>query len=364
MSRTIFIVVIICLLSIQDMNCQEKKSIITEKVKIGLLVGNNTYDEARFGAEMAIQEANEKGGVDGRTFQLVTRSLEGPWGTGSKEAVNLVFEEKVWAIMGSHKGRNAHLVEQVITKTRVVFLAAWSTDPTLSQAFVPWYFSCIPNDNQQATALAEEIYTKRNITKIAVVSDSSYDAKMALNSFLKASESIGTMAPLQLFCDNSMGDFNVLLDKIHKAKIEGIVLLGNPAASLRFIQQLRQKKMNQPVFGTLSLLGEAKLDNVELADYSNFATVTSVNWQGSKEMNFTKEFQKKYSKIPGVVAAYAYDGMNIIIDAIKNTRLDREKVQEAMSKTRYKGITGFIQFDERGNRMGAVDLLEIKNGIP
>ena len=46
--------------------------------------------------------------------------------------------------MGSHDGRNAHLVEQVATKSQVVFLSAWASDPTLSQAFVPWFFSCVP----------------------------------------------------------------------------------------------------------------------------------------------------------------------------------------------------------------------------
>ena len=84
--------------------------------------------------------------------------MEGPWGTGSKQAVNLVFDEEVVAMLGSHDGRNAHLVEQVSAKSRVVFLSAWSGDPTLAQAFVPWFFNCVPNDLQQADVLIEEIY--------------------------------------------------------------------------------------------------------------------------------------------------------------------------------------------------------------
>ena len=95
--------------------------------------------------------------------------MEGPWGTGSKEAVSLIFDDEVTAIMGSHDGRNAHLVEQVTTKTRIVFLSAWASDPTLSQAFVPWYFSCVPNDMQQADVLIKTIYKKSN-TKLAVIS--------------------------------------------------------------------------------------------------------------------------------------------------------------------------------------------------
>ncbi len=83
--------------------------------------------------------------------------MEGPWGTGSKQAVELIFDEEVWAILGSHDGRNAHLVEQVSAKSRVVFMSAWSGDPTLSQAFVPWFFNCVFNDLQVSDVLIDEI---------------------------------------------------------------------------------------------------------------------------------------------------------------------------------------------------------------
>src|SRR5450756_1253186 len=105
------------------------------------LIPDNNSIAAKHGAEMAISKANEDGGFDGKPFQLVIRSMEGPWGTGSKQAVDLIFEENVCAIMGSPDGRNGHLVEQVTTKARIVFLSTWASDPTLAQAFVPWYFT-------------------------------------------------------------------------------------------------------------------------------------------------------------------------------------------------------------------------------
>ena len=69
-------------------------------VKIGLLIQDSSWTSAVHGAELAISEANKNGGLNGRMFQLVVRSMEGPWGTGSKQAVNLIFEEKVWALIG------------------------------------------------------------------------------------------------------------------------------------------------------------------------------------------------------------------------------------------------------------------------
>ena len=129
-----------------------------DTIKIGLLIPGIQFFAARNAAEMAVKEANMQGGCKGIPFSLTVHTMEGPWGTGSKEAVNLIFDDDVWAILGSHDGRNAHLVEQVTAKTKVVFVSAWAGDPTLSQAFVPWYFSCVPNNIQQAKILIEEIY--------------------------------------------------------------------------------------------------------------------------------------------------------------------------------------------------------------
>ena len=169
-------------------------------IKIGLLVQDSSYTSVIQGAELAIRKANEKGGLNGRQFELVVRSMEGPWGTGSKQAVDLIFGEKVWAIMGSHDGRNAHLVEQATTKSTVVFVSVWSGDPTLSQAFVPWFYNCAPNDNQQSASLIEEVYNKRKFKKIALVYSNDYDSKIVLNSFLKSPEDPRTAGscPIQL----------------------------------------------------------------------------------------------------------------------------------------------------------------------
>ena len=364
MNKNFFILIIVCVLFAQDIYAQQKNSTNVNTIKIGLLINDDKSFNARNGAELAISIANKKQGPDVLNFDLEVRSMEGPWGTGSKEVVNLVFKEKVWAILGSHDGRNAHLVEQVIAKTQIVFLSAWASDPTLSQAFVPWYFNCVPNDLQQADALIEEIYRKRKIAKIAIVSDRDYDSKLALESFLKKWKITGKVNPLQLFYNNPDKDFNILIDKLIKADVNGVLLFGKPASSLRFINKLRQKKMNQPVFGTLSLMGETEFSEDDLANFEGIMFVTSVNWLGSNGIDFKKAFQRKYGKDPTEIAAYAFDGMNLIIEAIRSSNYDPEKVQEAMTKINYKGVTGTIQFDKRGNRVGNAELKELRNGIP
>lgn len=333
-------------------------------VTIGLLLQNNKSTSARQGAEMAIRKANEEGGLNGIPFKLVELTMEGPWGTGSKQAVNLIFDENVVAILGSNDGRNAHLIEQVSAKTRVVYLSAWSGDPTLAQAFVPWYFSCVPNDLQQADVLNEEICIKEKINKIALVSDNDYDSKLALGSFQKKAKISGIPDPKQFFYDSSNPDINLLTDQLKNADINAIILFGQPAASLKIMNQIRLKKINIPVFGSLSVMGEREFDEHEWKSYENVILISSGQWFNSNGMNFIREFQKSWGYKPGPVAAYAYDGMNLIIKAIKNAGTSREQIQKYFKEVNYNGVTGTIRFDERGNRIGEVGLMRIKNGIP
>ena len=336
-----------------------------QSVKIGLLIADKKSVAAIHGAELAIMRANDEGGFNGHPFQLVVRSTEGPWGTGSREAVNLIFEDKVWALLGSHGGRDAHLVEQVATKATVVFVSAWASDPTLSQAFVPWFFNCVPNDLQQADALIDEIFERRKLNKVAVVSGNDYDSKQALNTFLKEIKLKEKTDPVQFVYENFRQDLNGLLDQINVADAECIILFCRTSASLKIIRQIRQRKMDQPVFGSLFLLNENELSDHELQNLDDIQLVSSEKWSDPRSLSFSKEYNEIFGKHPGMVAAYAFDGMNLIIESIKRAgSSEREKIQKELSGINYEGITGPIEFDDKGNRSGSYHLVRTKNGFP
>ncbi len=113
--------------------------------------------------------------------------------------------------------------------------------------------------------------------------------------------------------------------------------------------------MNQPVFGSLSILNENKLSGKELQEFDNMMSVPSGIWTGSKNLTFRQEYQKIYGKMPGMVAAYAFDGMNLLIEAIKTSGSpDREKIQQALFNIHYEGVTGRFSLTEKGTGRGTL----------
>jgi len=352
MTKKILILTIFCFLFVQKIHSQKNNTSLVKEIKIGLLISDNKSIEAKNAAQLAIDKANKVFKSKGIHFQLVVKSMEGPWGTGSKQAVDLIFKDKVWAILGSHKGQNAHLVEQVIAKMHTVFINSWATDVTLSQAFVPWYFSCVPNDKQQANLLIKDIYKKNVNAKVAVIADKSYDSKSAVNTFLNQVKLKGKSMPLQLFFETADSENKTLINSLKKANINNVILFCKPHLALKFMAQMPLKNREQNFYGTLSIMGENKKSVVKGSPNTNLAFI-----------NFQKDYQNKYGKIPSVKAAYSYDGVGILIEAIRKSGFNRDKIQKTMLNTDYQGITGSVKFDNKGNRISNTGFIEISKSF-
>jgi len=340
-------------------------SLATPTVNIGLLIPEPEALAAKHGAELAVRQANSNDSYSGSPFFLITHSVEGPWGTGSKLSVKLVFDDEVVALMGSLDGRNAHLVEQVATKSRVLFLSTWASEMTLSQAFVPWYFRCVPNDHQQAIALIREIYKKRKITNVAIIGTEDFDSRVAVTSFIRTADSMNIEVPRQFICRSSIQDFQTALNEIDQYDIEAVILFGKPALASAIIPMLKQRDMNLDIFGSLSIMDDQKAISPDWNILEGICLVSSGHWFTEEGIAFQKTFQETYGYQPGPAAAYAYDGISMIIEFVKKYGPDRNKMIELFAGTNYKtGVTGEIRFDGDGDRLGIPDMMTIKNGKP
>ncbi len=339
-------------------------SVAPRTIKIGLLIQDKNSAEPLQASELAIRNANLTNGYKGIKFELIVRSMEGPWGTGSKQAVSLVFDENVVAMLGSHDGRNAHLVEQVAAKARVVFISAWSGDPTLSQAFVPWFFNCVFNYNQQSKALYREIYNEKKLDRIAVVSDDSYDSGSMLKCFLEEVKSHGKTEPLKFVYDKNGNNNEIVINNLSGGNIDCLLLFTEPPAALKIIEQMRLDKIQRPVYCFMNQLDGNKMPDYDIKRFENVIFVSPVNLNGKAGISFSDEYRNNFGAYPGAVAACAFDAMNILIKAVLSAGTDRGKLQGALKSIKYEGVTGLIQFDDKGNRMGTPGLEVIKNGIP
>jgi ABC-type branched-subunit amino acid transport system substrate-binding protein len=335
-----------------------------DTIKIGLLIQDSGSREARLAAELAIKQTNATGGINGQPVTLAVRSMERPWGTGAKQAVDLVFSENVWAIVGSHDGRNTHLAEQAITKTQTPFVSAWATDPTLTQAFVPWFFNIVPNNNQQAATLVKEIFIQKKYRKVLVLNCTNYESQAMAGGFLKEIKSNNlTVQPTQISFDENNFDSRTLMDQVKKAGSDCVVLFGTPRTSSEIIRAFRENRIGQPVYCDIRAVGENQTSHFNPEDYSGIRLVDPGFLANKKADDFSKKFESQYGWKPGAVAVFTFDALNIVIEAIKKSGSDRNLVIEFLRQTDSQGVTGHIAFDKNGNRLWLDGVVAIRDGL-
>lgn len=338
-------------------NTNDARKAAGDTIKIGLLISDKQSFAAKYASQMAIDEFNESKSSNDHFYSLEVRDMEGPWGTGSKMMVDLVFNENAWAVLGCVDGRNSHLAEQVSAKSHVVFLNAMSGDPTLAQAFVPWYFSAVPNDIQQASAIINEINSRKIKGKIAVLSENSYDSRMASESFIKYSGNL--KSSLIMFQYDELKGIRSVINEMSDSGPSMIVLFMDASSMDSVLKEIRSK-MNQEIFIPLLLTEENK--NSAFKGSGKLTCISPEFFFNSKGSVFINKYRKLYHIDPGSVAAFAYDGMKMLIGAVESSGNNPEKVQKCLLESHYEGVTGRIGFDEKGKRTGALNLIRIIDG--
>lgn len=323
-------------------------------IRIGLLVTADPATdplslEAVHAAELAVKKINESGGIDGHSVELITKSSSADWGAGAKKSVDLIYDDEVAAIIGSLNGQNAHLVEMAVAKAQIVFVSTRATDPTLSGANIPWYFRIIPNDLQQAGQLSDHIYNKKNLQHITVVSSDLYDHKMAAGAFLRVSRDNSHPGPEHYTYDINNPVFDDLIESIPLNNPEGILFYGYPEHLKKLMQRMDSSGIEIPVFAPLSILDT---DDPALREYisSRVTHICLDNRFRERADRFTREFESLYGYKPGNIAAYSYDGVNILLKSFKEGAYQSEAITRYLTGlTDFKAVTGDITFLKNGD---------------
>ena len=106
------------------------------------------------GAQMAVDEANARGGYGGKPFRLMlhndydnwqAKAVYGDdrptdptiWGSASNETVKMVYDDQDWAIFGSISSEATHIALRVALRAEIPIVNSASTDPTIPETYIP-----------------------------------------------------------------------------------------------------------------------------------------------------------------------------------------------------------------------------------
>ena len=299
------------------------------------------------GAQLAIEEANARGGYGGKPFRLMVHNDKAVWGASSNEMVKMAYDDKVWAMLGSISGDSTHIALRVSLKTEVPIVNSASTDPTIPETIIPWYLTTIQDDRVQSYTLARRIYSDLKLQRIALLRVNDRYGRFGVLKFKDASRRLGHPVVIEQKYLPGDQDFRRALRIIGESGADGIVIWGDAAPAGGILKQMRELGMKQPVFGSFRVLGDDLLkiagdaaEGLEIV-FPFDPTRDDPGW-----LAFNQRFQKRFGGPPEVFASLAYDTMNILLQAICRAGLNRGKIRDALTALEsYKGVTAEMTFD-------------------
>jgi len=333
------------------------------------------------GAQMAIDEANARGGYGGKPFRLLVHDdysnwqfgAEGGeerptdsaiWGAPLDESVKMVYDEKVWAMFGSISSESTHMALRLALKAEFPIVNSASTDPTVPETYIPWYFTDIQDDRVQAYTLARRVFTELGLKRAALLRVNNRYGRMAAEKFRAAAVRLGHPVVIEQKYLPGDTDYQRQLRIIRDSRADAIVLWGDEGEAAGILKQMRAMGMKQRVFGAYRTLGYDLLAKAGPAAegfeavYPYDASRRDPRWLG-----FQARYEARFHEKPEQFAALAYDAMNILLDSICRAGLNRARIQDALDQVyQYDGVTGQMVFDPNNKNVSPMFWGTVHNG--
>jgi len=316
------------------------------------------------GAQMAIDEANAAGGYGGKPFMLMLHNDSAIWGASSNEVVKMVYDDQDWAIFGSISGDTTHIALRAALRAEVPIVNSASTDPTIPETLIPWYFTDIQDDRTQGYTLARHIYTDLALKRVALLRVNDRYGRFGVGKFRDASRRLGHPVVIEQKFFPYDTDFSRQLKVIQESRVDGIVLWTDEPKAGAILKQMREMGMTQRVFGSHRTLGPelVKLAG-SAADGFQAVYPYDPNSVDPAWLSFKSRYESKYHEEPDHFSALAYDQMQILLKAICSAGLNRAMIRDALYGTlTYTGVTGPMQFDPNDKQVREMYLGAVRSG--
>ena len=318
------------------------------------------------GAQLAIEDANADGGYDGKPFVLKIHDDLPLWGASSMEIVKMDFDEHVWAMLGSIDAASTHITLRATLKLEIPIIDTGTTDPTVTETRIQWLLHDFPDDRQQGYALADYIINQLKLKRIAIIRANDRYGRKGDEKFIDMARRLGHEPLLLMKYSQDQKDFSKLLAAVQSNHADALVLWADAEMAGRILKQMRALGMKQPVFGS-SRVAYPEVIRVAGPAAEGLVAVSAMDPSRSdpKWQDFRQGFEKRFHAAPDPYASYAYDGMTILIAAIRKAGLNRGKIMDALREHEMKpceGVSGLAFFDYALNNIAPVSFARVKNG--
>jgi branched-chain amino acid transport system substrate-binding protein len=333
-------------------------------IKIGVIaeaqaVAGSSIPQA---AQIAADEINANGGVDGRKIEIVSYDNHSSSAESVRAFQRAVNEDHVNAVIGSYISEVVLALEPWAGRLKTVFITPGAASDVITQNIAKDYEHNKYTFHGYLTSgalsglvcdAAKDMLVDGLKMKTAVIMSEDAAWTGPLDAGYEAClPKIGLKVLDHIRFSPDTTDFTPIFNKIEGQKPD-VIITGISHVGTQPTVQWKSQQVPIPMFGISS-----QATNSTFWKDTNGAT-EGVIYQGvsgpgvavtPKTLPFVDAFAKKYGNMPSYAGYTAYDDVYIIADAIKRAgSLDSDKLVDAMEKTDFVGTIGRVQFLPKGD---------------
>lgn len=338
-------------------------------VKIGF-IGPLTGDYANYGTlcrqavEMAIDEINAKGGVNGASIKLFAEDSEGDSQKALAAMEKLSSSDKVCAIIGPVLTGETFSVAERAQAEGIVIITPSASHKDITNVG-DYIFRTTPSDGLQGEVAGKYWSQVLGYTKLAVLYAKNDYSQGLYESMSEAfMQDGGQIVAAETFMVGDK-DFKTQLTKLKNTDAQAIYLPDYTAEMAQILEQAAQLGIDKPFLSGDGFLSE---EIYSLAGQYTDGVVYTASAR-VEESNKNKEFKDAYTARWGIgpdsFATNAYDATYILVSVIENVGTDRKAIKTGMEQVKdFEGVNGIINFAPNGDLVAYQGIYEVHGTTP
>ncbi len=342
------------------------------KIKIGALLplsgSLKEYGETiQNGIELAVNEINTEGGINGNKVKMVYKDTKGKAKNGKKKIKELINKEGVCAVIGAVSSSVTLKVAPLAQSNKIILLSPASSTPKLSK-MGGYVFRNYPSDAIEASFMANFLKKREEIKNIVILASKSNYSRGIRKAFKDSFEKEDKTAVLKNFLytadkpDTIKAKLKELKD--FEKDYDAIYLVGYSTDMSRAVKEIRKAKIDKSIYSVSSFYSKRLIKSAgKAAEGIVFPIPYDLKDDDEKYVNFRRNYMQKYNSSFTMYAAYAYDAVGILKKAIQKKGAMPGNIRDGLaSMSDYMGASGRISFTQNGDVVRTPEMVTIKNG--
>jgi branched-chain amino acid transport system substrate-binding protein len=327
------------------------------KIKIGMPVpltgpyGKESQEQARC-AQIAVDQFNAAGGMDGRMAELLPRDTKLKAGEAATRTLELIEKDGAHFICGSLSASVQLAINNVAKERKTIFMSISQSDGIgESDHFSKYTFHEAMNPHMTAGAVGRYVFPREKKRVAFLIADYAYGHEMA-RGFKTAGAALGIDVVAEIKHPLATKDFSPFLPRIQAAKPDVLCLCNFGYDQLNSLKQSSNFGMKEQ----MKMVAPALLYSQRLSGgadpYEGVIGGTNYHWTLENSIPTAKKFNDAYRASnngmpPSDYGGYGFSGVAALLKAVKAAgTTDTDKVINAMSGMKYDNYKGGQHFRE------------------